>query len=216
MKVLFLGDSITQGCGASTYENSYVYLAGQKLNAEVYNYGIGGTRLARQKFVWQGGEIYAYDFNQRLDTMQDDADAVVIFGGTNDFGHGCAPIGKDGDTDVYTFYGAIDTLFANAVKKYGNKKILLVIPIPRFNQDNPHGDGDHVKLGITGTLETYNNIIKEKANKYNIKYVDYSNDFPVPSGPVVSDLFADGLHPNDKGHALLADLITRDLKKYIL
>ena len=49
--------------------------------------------------------------------MPKDADLVFCFGGTNDFGHGSAPLGKDGSKDVYTFKGAVNVLFKNLIKK---------------------------------------------------------------------------------------------------
>ena len=42
----------------------------------------------------------------RFTEMDERADAVVVFGGTNDFGHGDAPLGKPSDRDPSTFYGA--------------------------------------------------------------------------------------------------------------
>ena len=48
-KVLFLGDSITEGTGASSPETCYVSVFGKISGAEVKNYGIGGTRIARQR-----------------------------------------------------------------------------------------------------------------------------------------------------------------------
>lgn len=49
LKINFLGDSITQGGCASTDENRYVDLIAAKTGAVCRNYGVGGTRLARQK-----------------------------------------------------------------------------------------------------------------------------------------------------------------------
>ena len=49
MKLLFLGDSITQGVGASTQDKRYTDLVAAKLGCKVINYGISGTRIARQK-----------------------------------------------------------------------------------------------------------------------------------------------------------------------
>ena len=46
MKINFLGDSITEGVGASAPENNYVSLVGKKTGHEVINYGISGTRIA--------------------------------------------------------------------------------------------------------------------------------------------------------------------------
>lgn len=44
------------------------------------NYGIGGTRIARQS-KQSAEERWDKDFCSRVATMQDEADAVVVFGG---------------------------------------------------------------------------------------------------------------------------------------
>ncbi len=38
--------------------------------------------------------------------MDNDADIIIVFGGTNDFGNGDAPFGEMSDRTPYTFYGA--------------------------------------------------------------------------------------------------------------
>ena len=48
MKINFLGDSITQGAGASCVATQYVSLVGEMLACEARNYGEGGTRIAKQ------------------------------------------------------------------------------------------------------------------------------------------------------------------------
>lgn len=45
-KVLFLGDSITEGVGASSKDTCYVSVFGKISGAEVKNFGISGTRIA--------------------------------------------------------------------------------------------------------------------------------------------------------------------------
>ena len=54
-------------------------------------------------------ELFAR-INSRVDDMIPDADIVVVFGGTNDFGHGDIPFGTLGDNTKYTFYGGLDYL----------------------------------------------------------------------------------------------------------
>lgn len=72
------------------------------------NYGIGGTRIARQnaadEFEKRG------NFCDRMRNMED-SDVMVVFGGTNDFGHGDAPMGEFSDRDDRTFYGACPHMF---------------------------------------------------------------------------------------------------------
>lgn len=49
LKINFLGDSITEGVAASSPEKCYVELVADLLNCEVRNYGISGTRFAKQQ-----------------------------------------------------------------------------------------------------------------------------------------------------------------------
>jgi len=215
MKILFLGDSITEGAGASSSDKNFVNLTAQKLNAKALNYGLGGSRIARQYHV-STCTIHNLDFNLRAEIMDPIADAVVIFGGTNDFGHGSAKLGSKTDTDVFTFYGAVNTLIDSLVKKYGKEKLLFVLPLPRTNQDVLDGDGPNYKLGVKATLKDYKNIMISSLEERNVKYVDYSSYFPKPLTYDNCGFYRDGLHPNDEGHKLLAELISKDLKRYIL
>ena len=108
-----LGDSITQGVGTTAPEHIYHAVMGRIVGAaEVRNFGVSGTRLARQ----YGADNYPWPFTERFKTMPDDADLVVVFGGTNDYGHGDAPFGAWGDTTPDTFVGACHYLFSELVK----------------------------------------------------------------------------------------------------
>ena len=97
MKLLFLGDSITQGAGASSIEKRYTNLVAARLGCEMINYGIGGTRIARQKET-SANTVWDIDFRTRLPLMENECDRVFVFGGTNDYGHGSLHLGS---TDEY-------------------------------------------------------------------------------------------------------------------
>lgn len=101
-KIYFLGDSITEGVGASDAEHCYVSVFGKLSGAIVKNYGISATRIACQTENLTTKEP-DLSFVNRVDSMDSDADVVVVFGGTNDFGHGDAKLG--------TFESAILTPF---------------------------------------------------------------------------------------------------------
>lgn len=60
--------------------------------AIVKNYGISATRIACQTENLTTKEP-DLSFVNRVDSMDSDADVVVVFGGTNDFGHGDAKLG---------------------------------------------------------------------------------------------------------------------------
>ncbi len=90
-KINFLGDSITEGVGVSDKEHIFLNLLKREEGlAEARNYGWSATRIARQI----GNDPYnGICYADRYESMKADADAVVVFGGTNDFGHGDAPLG---------------------------------------------------------------------------------------------------------------------------
>ena len=50
--------------------------------------------------------------------MIPDADIVVVFGGTNDFGWGDAPLGTMEDRREDTFYGAYHLLLQKLIDRY--------------------------------------------------------------------------------------------------
>ena len=125
MVINFLGDSITEGAGAGSPENMYVNLVGQKLGAAVNNYGVGGTRIARQTTPTDPPRADE-DFLIRAAKMDKNADFVFIFGGTNDFGHGDAPLGKFGDKTPYTFYGAAALLCEYLLGIYGKDRLCFI------------------------------------------------------------------------------------------
>ena len=47
--VLFLGDSITEGVGVSAPEKNYVSVFRELSGANVVNYGVSGTRIAKTR-----------------------------------------------------------------------------------------------------------------------------------------------------------------------
>lgn len=81
-KICFLGDSITFGVGTSCGDAMFPNLVGKECGAAaVYNHGISGNRIARQS----DGEDIGGCMADRFREMEDDADVVVVFGGTNDY-----------------------------------------------------------------------------------------------------------------------------------
>lgn len=211
-KILFLGDSITQGAGATKKENVYLEVCAKKLGAKAVNFGVGGTRIAPQ--ITPSVEAFCDEyFLLRAKKMDKEADLVVVFGGTNDFGHGDAPFGRIGDKDPATFCGAYDALMEYLTSIYGKDKVVVVYPLRRYNETSTNGENGRKAEGSKPLAEYYN---AEKAivEKYGLKSVDFWNDGDLnPNTPDGNKNFADGLHPNDIGHRLLgeklADAIAR-------
>ena len=209
MVINFLGDSITQGAGASSPEENYVNLVGKMLGCEARNYGIGGTRIARQN-VLSVEHIYDLDFLMRSEVMGD-ADFVFVFGGTNDYGHGVAEFGELDSEDIYTFCGAVNVLFRKLIARYGKEKLCVILPLHRCDEDNPYGDGSKKKPGKL--LKDYDLALKTLAEKYGLDTMDFEKEFPFSKIGAGQGLTTDGLHPNSRGHRIIAEKICEYVRK---
>ena len=206
MKVIFLGDSITEGIGASSPETKYVSVAEKLLGCEIRNYGISGTRIARQRIA-KDTRTHDWDYVARAEIMDKDADMVFVFGGTNDCGHGNATLGALDSYDVYTFSGAMNLLTDSLLKTYGREKLCFLLPLRRFDERHPDTDI---------TLLDYVNIMKSILDKKEIPYIDlYENGMPRPVSYESDKYFADGLHPNDFGHNWLGERVASYVREHV-
>ncbi len=200
LKINVLGDSITEGVGVSDRETKrYTAVFEAKSGATVRTYGIGGTRIARQH---KPSEKPRHDlvFLDRVEGMDADADIIVVFGGTNDFGHGDAAFGCFEDRDEYTFYGAMHSLVLRILRRYPDAEIVFMTPLHRRTESVPKADSGKV-------LADYVRAIKEVTEYYGIPTLDlYSTSGIQPALPDGMDtMTVDGLHPNDRGAERIAD-----------
>ncbi len=214
LKINFLGDSITEGVGATSPDKLYhAILKREEGLLEARNYGISGTRYALQKGTPgrpKDDYIDVNSFCERFDKMDSDADAVVVFGGTNDYGHGDAPLGEFSDRTPDTFYGACHFLFSGLIKKYLGKQIVIMTPLHRINEHQRYGTQ---KAEDFGSLKEYVDIIREVAEYYSLPVLDlFAMGGLQPEVEEIREAFVpDGLHPNDNGHKVIA----RKLKMFL-
>ena len=207
LKINFLGDSITQGVGASSKDTIYhAVLAREAGLAEARNYGISATRFALQKGTPhrpKDNYVDVNSFSERFDQMDDDADVVVVFGGTNDFGHGDASLGSFTDSTPETFYGACHYLFSGLIRKYLGKTVVIMTPLHRACEIK--SSPNLVGCGAV-TLRDYVNIIREVAEYYSLPVLDlYASSGLQPAIAEIKEKYVpDGLHPNDNGNAVIA------------
>ena len=208
-KINFLGDSITAG-SCVTEEERFSDLMAARFGVISRNYGLGGTRIARQQKPSEC-EWFDLDFNQRMEDMDPDADVVVVFGGTNDFGHGDAPFGTFEDRDKSTFCGACHELMTKLINRFPESVIVFMTPLHRLSESSPRGD---IKPEPVGMLEDYVNMIKKTAAYYGIAVLDlFSMSGLQPKVPIIQEKYVpDGLHPNDAGHVILAERVANFLE----
>ena len=209
-KICFLGDSITEGHGASDREKtSFVALfAAAHPEAKVLNYGIGGTRIAAQRIPKENPK-WEQPFYSRVDKMEEGADLVCVFGGTNDYGHGDAPMGKFGDTTPETFYGALYTLSKLLVERYPMARIAFFTPLHRTGEDVPkkRDDGEW-------TQRDYVMAVKRNAEYFSFPVLDLWNVSGLqPALPIIKETYLpDGLHPNDAGYRRLYEIVEQFIR----
>ncbi len=205
----FLGDSITEGVGVVDRENNRfdnIMKRNYGLKA-VYNYGIGGSRIAHQS---KPSEKPRFDlcFCGRAYDLNPDADIIVVYGGVNDYFHGDAPFGQMGDTTPATFSGAVRFLMDFITTQYPGKQLVFLTPA-RFDYDGLNGDTPShrpIKLPDAKPIFAYSKIIKDTAALYGIPVFDMFENLGIdPTDPEQKEKYtSDGLHFNDAGHYIIA------------
>ena len=178
--------------------------------AAARNYGVCGSRIARQH---NDGlpDMFPDTFCDRADRMDPDADIVVVFGGTNDFGHGNAPFGSFSDRTDETFCGALHVLYRKLIERYPEAEIVICTPLHRAGEENPRGEGTKRVPGKP--LIEYVKAIRAAAEYYSLPLLDlYACSGLQPNIPVIAEKYCpDGLHPNKAGYTIL----TRRIKHFL-
>lgn len=193
-KINCLGDSITEGFFA-TGNQGYVEILAQKYGMISRNYGIAGTRIARQRIPSENRRT-DLDFCGRFREMDPDADIIFVFGGTNDHGRGDAPLGTDSDRTPDTFLGACHYLFSGLQETFPQAKIVVATPLHRKVESREDGI----------FLEDYVNLLRRVVHFYQLPLLDLYA-FSAIQGEILDTLTPDGVHPNDEGHRILAEEI---------
>ena len=108
-KVLWLGDSITQGFGPLRSSSTYVSVANRQLNYDVINQGIGG---------------YVYDKHSLMKMDGYDPDKIIVALGTNQFG-------TESMKDIEEYYETLIGIYRSRIP------ILCITPL--WRGDVPNG-----------------------------------------------------------------------------
>lgn len=201
-KIVFLGDSITEGIGCSSVEHCFVEQIAATSGAICKNFGVGGTRIAKQYEPSANPQMNQY-FASRIPSMDEDADLVIVFGGVNDYASGDAPMGCMLDRVPDTFLGALHDLYRRLIERYPDKPIVVFTPLHRVGEENPYGKG---KPKPIGTLKEYVDAIRQVAEFYSLPVLDlYASSGLQPCVSAQREkYFHDAAHPNDEGHRVLA------------
>ena len=202
-KIACLGDSITEGMGVDNPYYLWVnVLARDEIVSEVQNLGISGTTVAVPPTEGYGPWVYV----NRYEEIDSDADLIIVFGGTNDYGHD-VPLGTASDTDPETFYGALNTLVGGLKENYPDAALLFLTPLQR--DDEYLGSPTTTPYNYAGVKMTdYCQAIEDVCEKNGIEVLDlYNLEGMRLTDPTYWEYFGDGLHPNDAGSAFLGQAV---------
>jgi lysophospholipase L1-like esterase len=207
-----LGDSISAGKNVP-HEQSYAYLLSKApFIGHFQNVSLSGTTLGRSGHLFQR----PFSFYHRLWRIRSDADFVLVFGGTNDYGS--APkqgviLGDKDDKTPATFFGAVRFLYHRLRKHCPHATIVFATPLQRDNLRWGYPQ-DPLKNAEGHTLQDYRDAILEIGKEEGFGVIDLFSEPAFKFGsPDFEANMKDGLHPNRKGHALLAAILEEAIQK---
>lgn len=218
-----LGDSITEGVGASSEDKAYPAVLSKLTGAKVNNYGVSGSRITDIESPY----FNPGSFVDRMYNMDKTADLIIVFGGTNDFWCGDCPIGKRTDKCENTFYGALNKMISYLKNTYPNADIVFVVPYQQSkdaDETHPYKRSTYGNFG-TGTLREYRVAMLDRCEYYGIPVLDLYADYELNTADnrealeKYGNYICDGCHLNDAGYNLLARKIYRfimqDFSEYV-
>lgn len=212
-RLLIFGDGISYGIGASALSTtSYAGLLKSEYGFVVQNNALGDATAGNYGDITCQNKSLLTQINSTK--IDDTCDYAIIFIGTNDWRYAKGDIGKNNDFGDLTFYGAMNMAMVNLLEKAPLMKILLVTPMYRERQDygdNKNSDDYAVNYIY---LREYCDAVKRIGEMYHVPVLDLYNMAGI--NKYNSSLyFADGLHPNDTGHKLIADQIYNIMNLYM-
>ena len=208
LKIACLGDSITAAANLEKEENyqQYTYPARLKelLGAEeVYNLGIGGSSIGR---YWSDAYV------ERYREIPEDADIIIVMGGTNDgFSVSDKEFGSLDERAYRTFCGDLDELMRGLREYYPDADIFFVTPLPNILHDYLMRERDYLL-----PQQQFVDVILKLAKEYDYRVIDLYNSNILDSHDVdiVEDYVPDGVHANIEGYRILAEHFAAELIQY--
>lgn len=197
IRITCVGDSITDGIGASNGENAYPSQL-QKLLGDsflVLNKGVSGTTVTRSD-----DRTYATTPRYR-ESLKTNPDIVIILLGTNDI----SVRGIETEEGKNTFRDDYALLIQDYLNCGSNPKIMLVSPLSSVDENNNHDNRNAINERVQIPL------IESLANEYGLTYLD--GHFYTATW-TRTDL-GDGLHPSDSGYVKLAKFFANAIIGYV-
>lgn len=208
-KWVCVGDSLTEENAAAS-KHYFNYIADDS-GVSIVNMGVGGTGYKR-------GEGENKAFYQRISNVPVDADFVTIFGSGNDLNTTLNyDIGTATDTGTNTLCGCINTTLDNFYTICPATPIGIIAPTPWLGWPTTTPNN---------RMEQYVEAMKQVCEYRGVPFLDLYHESNLrPENATNRELCfysqsldgnADGVHPNNLGHKIIAPKIYEFVKKLLL
>ena len=206
-KLAIYGDSLSTGThGEGGYEEKLKESLGL---SETCNMAVGSSSLSK------GPKGCMADLLEE-GKLPEAADIIIVWHGSNDWYWG-VPLGRQGDREPFTFYGAISYVIDTLRREFPKAMIVWVTPIYRMEKpDGGENAGDaFVTPNKTGrTLLDYAAAIERASLLHGFPVIDMRRLCGIHAHNAVYYL-EDGVHPNKNGYVLIHSILESEIRKLI-
>ncbi len=178
-RVVFMGDSITDGWKLASYFPSKPYI----------NRGISGQTTPQMLVRF------------RPDVIALKPQVVVILAGTNDIA------GNTGPMTLEAIEGNLASMFELARASDIRVVIASVLPVSDYAKNTEGKPINQTTRRPPEKIIALNDWLKKQATQNGLTYLDYFSAMVDEKGFLKEGLSNDGLHPNDKGYVVMQPLI---------
>jgi len=197
-----MGASLAQGAGADPPSKGYVYLIGDRLrqrfpNVCVRNLAVGGKTTQHAREVQLPAALACHP------------NLVTYSAGLNDLQYGVPVETARDNTDF-----VLKTLREQTQAKIIMTRMSVAERLPALTADIPKLQARHENLSPE-RIAAFNQAYTELAAKYDVTLVDVGGivDASMPQAEVDKLFSVDGVHPNNTGHAKVADIFWAGIVK---
>ena len=198
-RVLFFGDSITE---AGVHPEGYISKLRSMLveNSKSDDYDLIGSGIG-------GNKVYDLFFRLEKDVLSKKPDIVVIWIGVNDVWHKSS-FGTGTDVDKF------ELIYKDIIHRLQNQGIKVFCGTPAcIGEKTDHSNQQD------GDLNGYSNIIRNVAIAMKVGLIDFRSKFLEYNRQHNSQnkssgvLTTDGVHLNDKGNEIVAEMVYENIFK---
>ncbi len=186
-RAVFIGDSYTNGTGASSPGLRWTSLVAAQRGWQETNLGFGGTGYLTAAGVQGCGRPVCPNYQDVVDqAVAAEPDIVMVAGGQNDF--------PAFETNRPRVTKAVNQTFAELRRELPEARLIAVGP-STTGKVNP-------------TVTAFDAVVERAAQAHEVTYISLIRPTPVITSGMV---LADRAHVNDEGHQAIADRVLKAL-----